>query len=43
MRNTHIHQGGTLNTYCGAPLAHGDVGWQEADKATCATCLAVGW
>lgn len=35
----HIHQGGTLNTYCGQPLTLGtNLSWADAHKATCLDC-----
>lgn len=38
----HIHQGGTLRGYCGAPvteMAH-LVGWEQAHEATCPRCIS---
>jgi hypothetical protein len=34
----HIHQGGTVNTYCGKPVRVGDVSWEQASKSNCPTC-----
>lgn len=34
----HIHQGGTLNTFCGLPVRPIDVSWEQADAATCGRC-----
>lgn len=34
----HIHQGGTLETYCGQPLPEGSVSWEDAAKANCPLC-----
>jgi len=37
----HIHQGGTLNTYCGEPLTLAtNVSWEQAEEATCSGCHA---
>jgi hypothetical protein len=38
----HIHQGGTLRTYCGLGVSRatgGLVAWEQADDATCVRCL----
>jgi hypothetical protein len=36
----HIHQGGTINTYCGQSLTGTrTVGWESAHRATCDDCL----
>lgn len=38
----HIHQGGTVRTYCGLPLIVNmrSVGWESAHRATCPDCEA---
>lgn len=37
----HIHQGGTMQTYCGQPLSlPGNVSWEQASLATCRPCVA---
>lgn len=39
----HIHQGGTLRTYCGLGVSRatgGLVAWEQAHAATCIRCLA---
>jgi len=37
----HIHQGGTLNTYCGEPLRlDSNISWEQAEEATCEACHA---
>jgi hypothetical protein len=36
----HIHQGGTLNTYCGEALTlQTNVSWEQAEQSTCIGCL----
>ncbi|HXJ63024.1 MAG TPA: hypothetical protein VNN79_04645 [Actinomycetota bacterium] len=41
-RVVHIHQGGTVKTYCGRPVERPDVkrtvSWEQAGEATCFTC-----
>jgi hypothetical protein len=41
----HIHQGGTLQTYCSQPLrldaVETNVSWEQAHLSTCPTCSAV--
>lgn len=38
----HIHQGGTLRTYCGAPLdARTNVQWPNWDEASCPRCVEI--
>lgn len=35
----HLHQGGTVNTYCGEALTLGTaVSWEVAHEATCLAC-----
>lgn len=38
----HIHQGGTLRTYCGLRVSRatgGLVAWEQAHDATCSRCI----
>lgn len=41
-RVVHIHQGGTVKTYCGRMVerlyARRTVSWEDADQATCLPC-----
>ena len=41
-RDIHIHQGGTVKTYCGRTIVHIHrvVGWEDAAEATCLGCSA---
>lgn len=34
----HIHQGGTMQTYCGEPLALPNVSWEQAAESDCDPC-----
>lgn len=34
----HIHQSGTLVTYCGLPVQSADTAWEGAHQAECPTC-----
>lgn len=34
----HIHQGGTLLTYCGRPVRATDVSWEGTEGPVCPSC-----